>query len=88
VVPKTIHLVELLNDELGGHPPYFDNQFTSIARDVAGFFSHSKSDSLLAELFSNRSLPTKEFEMAVSGFLDAFVVREKTARSLPAVTPD
>ena len=80
MVPKTIHLVELLKDELGGHPLQFGNQFTGIASEVAGFFSHSEPDRLLDELFAKRSLPTREFEAAVDEFLDAFVQREKAAR--------
>ena len=80
MVPKTIQLVELLNGELTGHPLYFDNKFNVTALEVAGFFSHSEPDRLLAELFANRSLSAEEFEAAVSRFLDAFAQRERGAR--------
>jgi hypothetical protein len=79
---KTIHLVELLNDELGTCPLYLENQFKGMARDVARLFSHSGPDPLLAELFAKRSLPTDEYELAVAAFLDAYVAREKAARAL------
>jgi hypothetical protein len=80
VVPKTIHLVELLNSELGGHPLYFDNQFIGIASEVAGFFSHNQPDALLAELFKNRSLSSDEFETAVGRLLKLYVERERGGR--------
>ena len=80
VVPKTIQLVELLNGELSGHPLYFDNKFNVTALEATGFFSHSEPDRLLGDLFANRSLSAEEFEAEVSGFLDAFVQREKGAR--------
>jgi len=51
LVPKTIHLVELLHAELADYPSHFTNQFRGIAQAVARRFSHSEPDPLLAELF-------------------------------------
>jgi hypothetical protein len=68
VVPKMIHLVELINDRLGRHPLHFSYPFKGIARELCAFFSQSQSDNLLAEVFANRSLPNEEFEAAVNTF--------------------
>jgi hypothetical protein len=79
VVPKTIYLVELLHEKLEDYPSHFGNQFTVTALEAAPYFSHSKPDQLLAELFASRSLPRGEFEMAVKRFLEASIERQKAA---------
>ena len=85
LVPKTIYLVELLQAELLNQPTYFNNQFTSFSREVARYFSHSKPDELLADLFSKRSLPTPDFNAEADQFLKNLHQREKDARSLTVI---
>jgi hypothetical protein len=80
LVPKTIYLVELLQAELLSQQPYFDNQFTSFSKKVAGYFRHSKPDELLADLFCKRSLPAAEFDIQADQFLKNLHQREKDAR--------
>jgi hypothetical protein len=79
VVPKAIHLVELVHAEVHSHPIYLGNIFKGTAREVAGFFHHSEPDPLLALLFEKRALPAEEYEAAVKTFLDEYLVRERTA---------
>jgi hypothetical protein len=80
VVPKTIHLVELVHAELHPYSMHLGNIFKSTARDVAGFFHHSSADPLLVQLFEHRSLPAEEYEQALTTFLNKYVAREKAAR--------
>jgi hypothetical protein len=67
-VPKTIYFVELLLAELLSPPSNFDIQFTELSKEVARYFSHSKPDELLADLFSKRSLPAAEFNAGADQF--------------------
>jgi hypothetical protein len=83
VVPKTIHLVELVHAELHPYSMHLGNIFTSTARDVASFFHHISADPLLARLFEQRALPVEEYERAVATFLNEYVAREKAARDRP-----
>lgn len=80
LVPKTIHLIELLHSELAGYPSHFTNQFKGIAQEVARRFSHSEPDQLLADLFESRSLPADQYDAAADWFFFRYGQREKAAR--------
>ena len=81
VVPKTIHLVELVHAELCPYSMHLGNIFKSTAREVAGFFRHSSADPLLVQLFEQRALPVEGYEQAVTTFLDRYIAREKAAHA-------
>ena len=81
LVPKTIFLEELLSEvifpKLSMH---YDNQFTSVARDIAPRLYHSRPDEYLAELFSKRSLPAGRFSQDFGDIIEKLFLRERAAR--------
>jgi hypothetical protein len=80
LVPKTVYLAELLEEALKVPSHRYDNQFNSRAREIALYFSHTKPDELLAELFSARSLPAAEYNAKAELFLKRLYQRERSAR--------
>jgi hypothetical protein len=80
LVPKAVYLAELLALELKLPSRFYDNQLDHRASELAFYFSHSEPDSLLADLFRSRSLPTADFNAKVDLFLKDRYERERFAR--------
>lgn len=62
-------------------PTYYDNQFTSVAREIAPRLYHNRPDEYLAELFSKRSLPATRFNQEFDEIIEKLFLREREARS-------
>jgi hypothetical protein len=69
----------VLARELTGLPTHYDTWFKYRGERVANYFSHSKPDELLAELFACRSLPADAFNTKVDEFLEKLHKRERAA---------
>jgi hypothetical protein len=84
LVPKTIYLGELLSAVISPKlsMPY-DNQFTTVAKEIARRFNHSGPDEYLAELFSKRSLSASKFNQDLGEIIDKLFLREREAPKAP-----